>query len=287
MTETPVRFLEFVKFNPLVGLKSFRTSGAGGAWRLIVIAKNLAGVLDHIERDALRKCVNSLGVQDKSFRRWLDAARGLGFVSDVQRASGEWMLILSSNDEIARVLGGGSSRRIVQIPVKNLFEKNWRAFVFASWQAEFTGNGERLVSQKKQYEITGIQEQTQRQFNKAAGVRSQKNYAISNIHANGYGTVLEFGNRAGLFQYWDKKLHQKYLGWRIPDSRFFPLFGVGGSNKTRRTMSLFNRTREEMKATSKAINLGRPKFCEMYTFDRISKNGNHLWIHVSLKRMEE
>lgn len=280
----PAHFPEFVKFNPLVGLKSFRTSGASGAWRLMVLAKNLAGVLDHIERDTLRDFARSLGVQDKTFRRWLDAARNMGFLSDVQRASGAWMLILSSYQRIAKELGCKQNQNVVQLPAAYLFKKNWRAYVFASWQASFTENGERLVSQKKQFQITGVQEQTQRQFNKAAGVKSNKNYAISNIHANGYNAVLEFGNRAGLFQYWDKKLHQKYLGWRIPDTRFFPLFGVGGSNKTRRTMSLFNRTLKQVRSTNRNLAASHPKLIEYYIYDRLSQSGNNLWIHVSLKR---
>ncbi|HNE05129.1 MAG TPA: hypothetical protein PLT08_11460 [Anaerolineales bacterium] len=283
MDKNPVLLPEFVKFNPLVGLKSFRTSSAGGAWRLMVLAKNLAGNLDHIERETLRQATRLLGVQDKTFRRWLDAARGLNFVSDIQRTSGEWMLILSSNNSIAFSLGCVNHCRVVQVPIENLFAKNWRAIVFAAWQAGFTGNGERLVSQKKQYEITGIQEQTQRQFNKAAGVQSQKNYAISNIHANGYGAVLEFGNRAGLFQYWNKETHQKHLGWRIPNSRYFPLFGTGGSYKTRRTMSLFNRTAVQYAASMKAIRKNGVKFSEMYVFDRTSQNGNNLWIHLPQK----
>ncbi len=283
MTETPVRFPEYVKFNPLVGLKSFRTSGAGGAWRLMVIAKNLAGVLDHIERETLRAFILSLGVSNKSFIRWMDAARNMGFFEDRQRMSGEWILILASYRKIASILGCASSFKVVELPAKYLFCKGWRAYVFASWQSAYTNNGERLVSQKKQCQITGIQEQTQRQFNKEAGVQSKRNYAISNIHANGYSSVLEFGNRAGLFQYWNKETHQKHLGWRIPNSRYFPLFGVGGSYKTRRTMSLFNRTAAQYAASMKAIRKSGVKFPEMYVFDRTSQNGNNLWIHLPQK----
>jgi hypothetical protein len=283
MTEALARFPEFVNFNPLVGLKSFRTSGAGGAWRLFVLAKNLAGVFDHIERETLRLCARSLGIHEKTFNRWLDVARNLDFVQDRQRVSGEWMLILTSYNKAAKSLGCVRTGRTVQLPINIFFGKVWRAHVFASWQSAFTNNGERLVSQKKQCEITGISEQTQRKFNKEAGVQSKRNFAISNIHANGYSAVLEFGNRAGLFEYWNKETHQKYLGWRIPNSRYFPLFGVDGSHKTRRTMSLFNRTAEQYAASEKALRKSDPKFPEMYLFDRTSRNGNDLWIHLPLK----
>jgi hypothetical protein len=286
MSDTLAQFPKDVSFNPLVGLKSFRISGAGGAWRLFVLAKNLAGALDHIERDRLRAFAKSLGVHDKTFNRWLDAARNLGFMEDRQRMSGEWFLILTSYRKAAKILNCKNSCRVVVLPVNLLFSKGWRAYVFASWQSVFTNNGERLVSQKKQAEITGISELTQRQFNKQAGVQSNKNYAISNIHANGYSGALEFGNRAGLFKYWNKETHQMYLGWRIPDSRNFPLFGVDGSYKTRRTMSLFNRTAEQYAASKKVIRNSddsNPEFPEMYVFDRVSRNGNCLWIHLPLK----
>ena len=282
MTETSACYPDTVKFWPLVGLKSFHTSSAGGAWRLLVLAKNLAGQLDHIEREILKAYARSLGVHDKSFARWLETARGLGFVKDRQRISGEWILILSSNKKAAQGLGCENAGRAVTLPAKLLFGKGWRSFVFASWQAAFTNNGARLVSQKKQAEITGISEQTQRQFNKEAGVQSKSNYAISNIHVNWYKAVLEFGARAGLFQYWDKEKHQKYIGWRIPNSRYFPLFGVGGSYKTRRTMSLFNRTPEQYAASMKAIRKSDTNFREMYVFHRTSRNGNDLWTHLCL-----
>lgn len=286
MTETPARFPEMIRFTPLVGLKSFRTSEAGGAWRLFVLAKNLDDKgLGKIERESFGVYSKSLGVSDRQFRRWLNAARNHDMVQDVQSEDGQWMLILASYKSVAKTLGLKHAGRVVTLPAKLLVGKSWRAYVFASWQSIFTNNGERLASQKKQAEITGISEQTQRQFNKEAGVQSKRNYAISNIHANGYSAVLEFDNRAGLFEYWNKETHQKYLGWRIPNSRYFPLFGVGGSSKTHRALSLFNRTAEQYAASQKALRKleSEPKFSEMYVFDRISRNGNDLWIHLPLK----
>lgn len=283
MTAMPACFPETVKFMPLIGLKSFRMSEAGGAWRLFVLAKNLAGHFDHIERESLRAYAKELGISEKQFTRWMNAARGYDLFTDVQRKSGEWMMILTSNKKAAAIFGCEIKDYYVTLPAKHLFSKGWKAFVFASWQAAFTGNGERLVSQKKQAAITGISEQVQREYNKTAGVTSKKNYAVSNIHANGYHGVLEFGNRAGLFQFWDKQTHQKKLGWRIPNTRHFPLFGLGGSYKTRRTMSLFNRTAEQHAASMKALRKSETlKFPEIYVYDRNSQNGNGLWIHLPL-----
>jgi len=286
MNQTPVQFPEEVRFNPLVGLKSFRIAEAGGAWRLIVLAKNLDETgLGKVERGRLRAYSKHLGISSKQFNRWLSAARYYDMVRDVQSENREWLLILASNSDIAKTLGCEKRFRFVTLPAKYFVGKGWRAYVFASWQSAFTNNGERLVSQKKQAELTGISEQVQRKFNKEAGVQSRKNYAVSNIHANGYSAVLEFGKRAGLFEYWDKEKHQKYLGWRIPNSRYFPMFALDGSYKTRRALSLFNRTAEQYSASMKSVRKSddtKPKFPEIYLFSRTSRNGNGLWIHLPL-----
>lgn len=277
--------LETVKLYPLVGLKSLRVPEAGGAWRLFTLAKNLAGVADHIERESLREVSESLGVKEYQFNRWLSAARGLDLFKDVQRMSGEWMLILPSQKKAAEIMGSEKLGKPVTLPTELLFKKGWRAYVFAAWQASVTNNGDRLVSQKKQEEITGIDPQTQRQFNKQAGVVSTKNFAQSNVHANHYSSVLEYGNRACLYEFWNHTTHQKMLGWRIPDSRVFPLYGSDFSNKSPRKMSLFNRTPEQQSATLKTLRSygieGKDlPIKEIYTLDRQSAKGNNLWIHL-------
>ena len=276
--------LENVNIAPLVGLKSFRIPEAGGAWRLYVIAKAIAGELDHIKRDDLRDVTRELGVNDAQFKRWITAGRNLDLFKDVQRKTGEWDFILPGYKKATQILGAEKTGAIVSLPTKLLFKKGWRAYVFASWQSAFTNNGQRLTSQKKQEEITGISPQTQRQFNDQAGVTSQKNFAISNQHASRFAVVSEYGKRACLFEYWNKDTHQKYLGWRIPDSRVFPMYGVNSSNTTPKTMSLFNHTAEQHAETIKAMHKldnedKEVKLKEIYTLDGKSAKGNNLWIH--------
>lgn len=270
-----------LKLYPLVGIKSFKTPEAAGAWRLFVLAKNLAGAADHIQREDLKQAAFDLGVSKRQYHRWINAARNYDFFTDVQRMSGEWILILTSNKKAAARLGCETQGRPVVLPAKLLFGDDWRAYVFAGWQSAHTNNGLRLTSQKKQAEITGIDPQTQRKFNKRAGVTKEKNYAISNIHANGYDCVFEFGNRAALFEYWNKETHQKYLGWRLPDSRKFPLYGSDGSCRTPRTMSLFNHTAEAERDNRDREENG---LIETYTYSRKSGKGNNLWNHHPISK---
>jgi hypothetical protein len=277
-------FPQELRFIPIQGVKSFRAgNGAGGAWRAFILAKNLAGNLDHVERERVEKFALSLGVHSKTFDRWLNAARVFGLVRDVQRAGGEWILVLISHENATKTLGHKERRsRFVSLPARLLVGSGWKSYVFAAWQAQYTANGERLVSQKKQAEITGVSEQVQRQYNKGAGVKSKRNYAVSNIHANGYSGVLEFGNRAGLFKFWNKKTHTFYLGWRVPNSRVFPLLGASGFQKTRKTMSLFNKTEAQYAATKKTLRKTKTAFREFYVYYRDSKNGNGLWSHFTV-----
>jgi len=99
--------------------------------------------------------------------------------------------------------------------------------------------------------------------------------------------VLEFGNRACLFQYWDNKTHQKKLGWRIPDSRVFPMYGTDLSKSTPRKMSLFNRTAEQFSATMKKLRSLKSddkeiKLREVYQLEGVSSKGNNLWNHCAI-----
>jgi hypothetical protein len=281
MTVIPAHFPEFVKFNPLVGLKSFHTSGAGGAWRLLVLAKALdINGVGKIPRDYLQRFALSLGIQSKTFNRWLTAARNLDFVFDIQSQSGEWMLILVSNEKAASIIGCESKGKAVTMSVKLLIGKKWRAYVFGAFENTFNG---RLITRKKQAELSGIPESTQRKFDKEAGVERKKNFAISNIHANGYSAVLEFGNRASLFKYWDKKTHQLKLGWRLPDSRYFGGAVTNGSKNTLWALSLFNRTDAQYKATVKKLSKSDSPIREVYLFSHTSKNGADMWFHMPLR----
>lgn len=275
------RYPETVKFNPLVGLKSFRIPEAGGAWRLFVLAKNLTtNGGDNVRRDDVREYAASLGVNEKTFRRWMTAARNFDLVRDVQRKSGEWMLILTSNDKAASIMGSDRKGAPVTMSARLLVGKHWRAYVFAGFEATFNG---RLISRKKQAELSGIPEVSQRIYDKKAGVKQQKNYAVSNIHANGYSAVLEFGSRAGLYKYWDKTTHQLKLGWRLPDSRSFDGATTNGSKNSLGTLSLFNRTEEQYRRTVRKLSQSDSPIREVYKYSHTSRNGAEMWTHVSLR----
>lgn len=245
-------------------------NGASGAWRLFTLAKNLSGREDHIYRDDLKRWALELGVSEVNFNRWITIARNRGWFEDTQRLDGRWVIILCSKKSLGKI---GPA---VSMPVQRLFSEVWRAHLFAHWQAAFTNNGDRLVSQKKQAQITGIDPQMQSKYNKAAGVKSTSNYAESNINANGIDAVREFGNRAGLYKYRDNATKQHKIGWRIPSTR---VYGQVGSENRPRAMRLFNRTPEQYARTMRTLRK-KDGFREIYVYDKKSRNGNGLWIHL-------
>lgn len=268
-----------IKIYPLTGLKAMQSS-CGGGWRLFVLAKHYAGVSDHIGREQFRKSVLSLGVSKSQFNRWMTEARNNDLFTDIQRMTGEWILVIPSWTRAAQLFDVELGNAIM-FDVSLLFGKSWRAHLFASWQSSYTGNGARLVSQKKQAQVSGINTQTQRSFNKQAGVKCQRNYAISNQHASMFSGVTEFRQRACPFKYWDKATHQYKIGWRIPDTR---TYSTGVSNKTLRNLSLFNASAEQYSKTMKTIKRLRSEdrkmeTQEVYIFDKQSEKGNNLWIH--------
>ncbi len=273
-------FPKNLRFDPLQGLKAF-VSGKGKAWILWVVLRGLdTNGLGRVNRKAARSTLLSLGVKPKTFGRWLPTARKFGFVKAVQKKTGEWSLALNSQKNICISLGLQRPSRYVSLPAHLLVGKGGKANLFAAWQSLYTQNGKRLVSQKRQSMITGVSEQSQRKYNKQAGVISKRNYAISSIPAKSYSGILEFGNRSGLFKYWDKAKKQKYLGWRLPNTRIFPLFGTSGSYNSLRALSLFNKTAEQYSKTMKALskNTFRPK--EVYIFQQVSgRSGSNLWTH--------
>jgi hypothetical protein len=203
----------------------------------------------------------------------------MGFVTDVQRKDGHWDLVLNSNKKVSRQATEHDKQKTVLIDPKFLVGNGWKANVWAAFEATFEG---RLISRKKLKEISGVPEVTQRAYDKQAGVHRVANYAVSNIHANGFSAVLDYGNRAALFKYWDRNTHQLKLGWRIPDSRAFSHVQTNGSKKTRRALSLFNRTQESLTASMQQISKNDLPIRELYLFSHTSKHGSVMWTHVPL-----
>jgi hypothetical protein len=179
------------------------------------------------------------------------------------------------------------------VSLSDLFSDNWQAIAFTTWQAKVTQNGERLISQKKQAEWTGISPRMQYQYNRTCGVKSQSNYAVSNIAANRLDGEKEFGTRAAPFTFKDYKLNQSYIAWRLPSKRVACVnpsavnaVGIEGSlmntslNAPRKGSTLF--IQDDETSFTKAKRRASRKQRDLYIFSHVSKSGAGMYRHFAI-----
>jgi hypothetical protein len=203
-----------VKIWPLVGISAWRHSN-GGAWKVWILAKHL----DRTGRGAvpladLQALAADLGIHPKTWRRWLADARRLTLFRDLARPG--WIL-LASHSMAAVVLGCDNvGNRAVEISSRYLFSTGWRSYVWAAYEST---HGGRPISRKRQEALAGVPIGTQRRYDKDAGVERHHNYAVSIQSPDELAGIEEFGDRAGPFEFYDRRQHKVVIGWHLPDSR--------------------------------------------------------------------
>lgn len=281
-----------IVFSLLTACKSLSTHKLG-AYRLFVLAKALAGVLDNVLVSQVEKV--ALGfISKRQFQRDMSAALRLGLFTYHERKNGDKVFFLVSHKRAALLLGATKSSEVRRaiISIEDLFSDKWQAIAFTTWQAKFNENGERLTSQKKQEARTGIQPQMQRKYNKVCGVVSRSNYAISNILANQLDAVKEFGNRTAPFAFKNHKTNQSYIAWRLPskrvvcaDSSAINTSNIDGSlistnpNPSREGSRLF--LYNEMSFT-KAVKSCAPQQHDFFVFSHVSASGAGMFTHFAI-----
>lgn len=282
-----------VTFSPLTACKSLTAKSWLGAYRLFLLAKGMAkGDSVNVSEVKAEACQF---ISERQFARDMSAARRLGLLAIHERKSGARVFVITSHENAAIKLGAtvSSAAKRATVSLPDLFSDNWQAIAFVIWQAVTTQNGARLISQKKQAEKTGISPQMQRQYNKACGVKSQCNYAVSNIAANRLDGEKEFGTRAAPFAFKNHKLNQVYIAWRLPSKRVVCGYpnavnanGIEGilittnPNASRKGNTLFIRDGET--SFTKAVKRASRKQRDLYLFSHISQSGAGIFTHFAI-----
>jgi hypothetical protein len=251
-----------------------------GAYRLFVLAKAVAGARDHINIQDVR-AIAPIG--DKQFGRDLSSAVKAGILHD----EGNGVYHLASHRNAALLLGAtrSSEARHAEVSLGDLYSNKWLAIAFVTWQAITTQNGLRLISQKKQAEMTGISPQAQREYNRTMEVKSRSNYAVSNILANNLDAVKEFGKRAAPFAFKDHKLKQWYIAWRLPSTRKLCAYSsvsntcIGGRRvgTKQHGSTLFIHSAET--SFTRAKKKASPSQRDIYVFVHLSRSGAGIFSH--------
>ena len=282
-----------------------RYSKLGGGWRLYVMGKalDLQG-LGMIARDDLRAYALFLGVEVRTFQRWMNQARNAGLFIDVQSSGGAWMLRMVNAGIAAAELNCETVGRKVTLPAAELIGNGWKARVEAAYMT--THNGQPIARETIQ-KIVNVAVSTQRYRDAQAKVKRIKNFATSEVKVNN-GQLLgmrDTSGRKNIFIDKDGK-----LSWRLPNSYQYIKALRGGkgrgrkANKTIRNIQsvdslllmqqalrqeeeynkdivrLFNQNPQQAKrAMKKLAKIDNRKVKDIYERSHKSHNGAVIWTH--------
>ena len=283
-----------------------RFSKIGGGWRLYVLAKALDPQgLGKIARDDLRDYALFLGVNVRTFERWIKQARDAGlFYTDVQNSSRQWMIVMANAGIAAAELNCETIGRKVTLPAAALIGNGWKARAWAAY--EITHNGQPIARETMQ-KIVNVAVSTQRYRDVQAKVNRVRNFAKSDIQLRGNQLpgLKETSGRKNIFI--DK---DGFINWRLPNSYIFTKALRGGKGRGRKAnkiirniqstngllllqqalsledeynkdiVKLFNQNPQQAgRAMKKLANIDNCKVKEIYERSHKSHNGAVIWTH--------
>ena len=204
-----------------------RFSKNGGGWRLYVLAKKLdVKGLGMVKRDELEAFALALGVNVRTFQRWMKQARNNDLFIDTQSQSGEWLLRLPSAGRAAAALGIDRLSRKVTMRAVDLIGKGWKARVWGAYEATFNG---KPISREKMQKVINVPVSTQRYRDAAAKVDRVRNYCKSAYHGSMLAGLKEHSNHKGLFL-----SKNGFIYWRLPNSYQVDFAMRGGRGRAKK-----------------------------------------------------
>jgi hypothetical protein len=229
---------ELVKIWPNLGLAAIRAL-MGGAFRIWVFAKSLdsSGSGVALQDNLWRFCEN-LGIHRKSFLRWKDSALEQGLLREVFRSKSQQIgLVLTGHARAAQIFGGHQIGYPVLLPADLFAASGWRAWVWAAFQATFVS---KPISRAKLREISGVPEQTQRDYERQVSVIKIRNFATTNFTKDYLAGFKEF-ERSYAFAFKDKYTKGEVIAYQLPNSYHPPkdikIMPKGRSRKIQKSLN--------------------------------------------------
>jgi hypothetical protein len=212
----PSQYPESVAFYSYMGIDAARRlSGVGGAWRLYILAKELDRKgLGKIPRADLRAFALHLGLNPRTYQRWIIQAERRGVLSYFQKESGEWWVNLQSPAKLCHAMGWNAIGKKMQIDPALLIGPGWKANIWASASAGLDG---RQISRERLQKVYNVPARTQTYRDNQADVNRQSNYADTGIIASAGDLPAWQQNNSqwkGLFRASNGHLYR-----RLPDTR--------------------------------------------------------------------
>ena len=284
-----------------------RYSKLGGGWRLYVLAKALDPQgLGKIARDDLRDYALFLGVNVRTFERWIIQARNAGlFYTDVQNSSGQWMIVMANAGIAAAELNCETVGRKVTLPAAALIGKGWKARVWAAYGITHKGQP---IARETMQKIVNVAVSTQRYRDAQAKVNRVRNFANSGVKAIP-GELAEMKETTGRKNIFIDK--DGFINWRLPNSYIFTTALRGGKGRGRiankiirniqttngllqvqqalsleneynsEIVKLFNQNPQQAKSAMKKLaKIDNRKVKDIYERDHTARNGAVIWKHL-------
>ena len=204
-----------IKVYPEVVFLAIRHNRPAGAFRLWFIAKHYDRGNGFIPAKDFRRYVNALGVNDKTYYRWLDQAIDLGIINRVSGAKPVYQLAAWEVGAAAAGIGR-DLLRAVMVPLNKFVAKGWLSVIWAGYLKHFESNP---ISRETLESLTGVPARTQLSYETKAHVRARANYASYGAPAD-LEQALEFmpiAYRPGHYVTQDGEFRR-----RLPDTRTAP-----------------------------------------------------------------
>ena len=204
-----------------------RYSHNGGGWRLYVLAKalDITG-LGMVKRDELEAFALALGVNVRTFQRWMKQARNNDLFIDMQSQSGEWLLRLPSAGKAAAAMGIDRLSRKVTMRAVDLIGKGWKARIWGAYEATFNG---KPISREKMQKTINVPVSTQRYRDASAKVDRIRNYCKSAYKGSMLAGLKEYSKHKGIYLSKDG-----FIYWRLPNSYQVDFAMRGGRGRAKK-----------------------------------------------------
>lgn len=191
-----------------------------------------------VERSVLRSYAAHLGIAPRQWQRWINRARELDLVRDVQRSSGgRWDLILSSAARAALAVGADHvGPRKAYMAASDLVGPGSRARVWAAFEVMFKG---RPISRAKMEAIAGVAERTQRARDVLAETMRVANYSKTAAPTPENPRTSHFASKSTFPTY------KGEIAWRLPDARHNDLASRGRIGRARKANKLLAQLRHD------------------------------------------
>lgn len=178
-----------IKVYPEVIFSAIHHNRPAGAFRLWFIAKHYDNGNGFIPAKHFRHYLGALGVNEKTFYRWLDQAIELGLINRV--SGGPKTVYQLAAWEVGKAAAGvsGDLLRAVMVPINQFIAKGWLSVLWAGYLKHFEG---KPISRATLERLTGVPARTQLAYETKAQVRSKANFATYGLAPDNLERALEF-----------------------------------------------------------------------------------------------